>query len=152
LLLRLSEIFIDAQAADDMDRLVQRLFESLDALSALAARRDRWVESIPIGPVLSAAQEHIDRNVAACAAWAQQQTVLRQVERELEVVELELDPATKEAVMAKVQELKVAKKRLERAIMYDLPEAKGLEANRELCHCNARPRGRPAQPPGPSPG
>jgi hypothetical protein len=53
------------------------------------------------------------------------------VERELEVVESELDPAAKKEIVAQVQELKTAKKRLEHAITYDLHEAKVLEAEIE---------------------
>jgi hypothetical protein len=127
LLSRLSEIFVDCDATRDIDRLVLQLFRLLEAESSLAARRACWVESIPLRPLLSAAEQRIERHSVLCGVLEQQQALLSQVERELLAAELVMAPATQEQIRAKVCEIKVAKTALETAIMYDLPDARAIE-------------------------
>jgi hypothetical protein len=127
LLIRLSEIFIDCDASRDIDRLVLQLFRMLEAESSLAARRACWVESIPLRPLLRAAEQRIERHSVLCGVLEQQQALLSQVERELLAAELVMAPATQEQIRAKVCEIKVAKTALETAIMYDLPDARAIE-------------------------
>jgi hypothetical protein len=127
LLGRLSRIFVDAASSQEVNDLVQQLLGAVDAESALAARRERWIESIPFSPLLAAAQERIELQRVACLAWERQQAELSRVERELHAVESVMDPAVKEQIVAKLQEIKAAKRALDRAIAYDIPEAKVLE-------------------------
>ncbi len=127
LLGRLSKIFVDVASSQEVNSLVQQLLGALDDESALAARRDGWIESIPFSPLLAAAQERIELQRAACLALERQQAELTRVERELHAVESVMDPAVKEQIVVKLQEVKAAKRTLDRAIAYDLQEAKVLE-------------------------